>query len=148
MCVIHQIHDFLLVDEDIVYLLNERMIELGEHLVNWRSYTSTTTAVHAYPDFDADQLQRTAAVLANSRTEPTPAPTPIYSFIDNRGLTHTMETEDQHSSDSDDDDDNDDLLSDDDIELGRAADLAQELEEDRLVESFRSGIDLEDGTVY
>ena len=47
----------------------------------------------------------------------------------------------------DNDDDNDDLLSDDDIELSHEADLAQELEEDRLVESFRV-MDVEDDTVY
>ena len=139
------------VDEDVVYLLNEMMIELGERLVNWRLATSATNAVHATPSFDTDELQRTAAALAISRTEP--ILTPIYAFVDVRALTHTTGTEDQQSSDSneddndDNDDDNDDLLSDDDIELSHEADLAQELEEDRLVESFRV-MDVEDDTVY
>ena len=134
-----------------MYLLNEKMIELGERLINWRLSTSTTNAVHATPNFDTDELQRTAAALAISRTEP--VPTPIYTFMDVRALTHTTGTEDQQSSnsneddDDDNDDDNDDLLSDDDVELSHEADLAQELEEDRLTESFRV-MDVDDDTVY
>ena len=135
-----------------MYLLNEKMIELGERLVNWRLSTSTTNATHATPNFDTDELQRTAAALAIARTEA--VPTPIYSFVDVRALTDTSGAEDQRSSDineddtdDNDNDDNDDLLSDDDIELSHQADLAQELEEDRLVESFRV-MDVEDDTVY